>query len=245
MAGRVIRNRNLAAQLIKKHLFLKPEVTAGLDQFWAEHIGERYAIGLHLRGTDKFQEYPRPALDSVFRIVERLVRGRSLESWRAFVASDDASYLAEAVRHFGDQLVFQQVLRSTTGHALHRQVDREAWGRGPHGNLPYPPMITQPPFQIGIEAIRDALLLARSDILLAAQSNLSNFAAACDPSIICIPTDNDASLTQFHMMRAFYVRRIAELADQMKAQDRSSGPVRRTLARWQRSIAKRIPRPKA
>lgn len=244
MATRVIRNRPVAADLIRKHLVIKPHVTRGLDEFWAKSIGERFAIGLHLRGTDKFQEYPRPSLTSVFQTVERLTRGRAPSSWRVFLATDDAAYLAEASAHFGEHLVFQRVIRSEGGHALHRPVDRDDWSRGPHGNRPYPAMVTQPSHQIGLEAIRDALLLSRSDVLLAAESNLSYFAAAYCPTVLAIQTD-DVSLTQFIMMRTFYIGRIAQLTARVQALESSRGPVRRTLARLGRSIRKRIGTPTA
>lgn len=181
VADRVILDRARSAALIRAHLRLRPAATEGADQFWQQQVGNRFAVGLHLRGTDKFVEQPRIDLDSVEGYVARLVHGRPPGSWRLFVATDEQSYLDWARGRFGEALVFQDARRSGDGHGLHKPVPEAEWSRGPLGTRPYPPYVASAPYRIGLEALRDALYLARCDVFLAAQSCLSYFAAAWNP----------------------------------------------------------------
>src|SRR5262249_22393065 len=80
-------------------------------------------------------------------------------------------------------------LRSESGHALHKAVPRDAWARE-YGDRPFPPMVKQPPYRMGLEAIRDALLLARCDVFLGSQSSLSYFVAAYNPQIPWMHVDS-------------------------------------------------------
>jgi len=239
MAGRVIQDRRRASALIAKNLIIRPEVCRGLDEFWKGGIGDRFAIGLHLRGTDKFLEYSRPPVDSIFADVDKLTRGRAPSTWRLFLATDDASYLRTTMDRFGDQVVFLDSTRSSNAHGLHRQVSRSEWNSGPLSNMPYPDMVEQPPYRIGFEAIRDALLLARCDVLFAAQSNLSFFAAAYNPALVCIQTEVNASPTQ---VRSNLQKRIEDLAAEQQRTEgllSSEGPAR-FVRRLRRSIRKRL-----
>jgi hypothetical protein len=51
---RIVARRKVAANLIRRHLVIRPEVKEGLDEFWGDAMSGRFVIGLHLRGTDKF-----------------------------------------------------------------------------------------------------------------------------------------------------------------------------------------------
>lgn len=181
VADRVILDRARSAALIRAHLRLRPAVLEGVEHFWEQSVESRFAVGLHLRGTDKFVEQPRVDLDAVEGYVERLVHGRPPGSWRLFIASDEQSYLDWARGRFGAALVFQDAQRSADGHGLHKPVPAADWPHGPHATRPYPHYVAPPPYRIGLEALRDALYLARCDVFLAAQSCLSYFAAAWNP----------------------------------------------------------------
>src|SRR5262249_24211618 len=137
---------------------------------------------VHLRGTDKFLEQRRVNLDEVFGSIEHLMRDRPVDSWCVFVATDEVDYLRRMKERFGDHVVSQDTLRSESGHALHKAVPRDAWARE-YGDRPLPPMVKQPPYRMRLEAIRDALLLARCDVFLGSQSSLSYFVAAYNPQI--------------------------------------------------------------
>jgi hypothetical protein len=143
---------------------------------------------------------------------------------------------------FGDQVVFLDSIRSSNEHGLHRQISQSVWNSGPLSNTPYPDMVEQPPYRIGFEAIRDALLLARCDVLFAAQSNLSFFAAAYNPALICIQTEADASATQIDRMRSYLQKRIEDLAiEQQRTKGLLSSKGRAGFVRrLRRSILKRL-----
>jgi hypothetical protein len=182
LASRVILQRDIAGDLICRHIRIRPEVQKGLDSFWKEHLRDRFVVGVHLRGTDKFLEQGRVNLEDVFGHIEHLIRDRPVDSWCVFVATDEADCLRRVKEHFGDQVVYQDTVRSESGHALHKAVPREAWEEE-YGDRPLPQMVKQPPYRIGLEAIRDALLLARCDVFLGSQSSLSYFVAAYNPKI--------------------------------------------------------------
>jgi hypothetical protein len=188
-AMRIILRRRAAANLIRKHIVIRPEMVRGVDEYWGDVLGGRFVVGLHLRGTDKFLEHPPPDLDLVFRQIEQVTAGRPEPSWRLFVATDDARLLEPVKTWFGDHAIFRDVLRSENGHALHTAVPVDAWERGPHGGEPFPAMVRRPAFQIGLEAIQDALLLSRSNVFFGSSSCLSYFVAAYNSDLPWLHVD--------------------------------------------------------
>jgi hypothetical protein len=182
-----VARRQAAADVIRRHIVIRQHVTQGLDAFWAEQMGNRFAIGLHLRGTDKFLERARPALEPVFAQIEQVVRGRT--DWRLFVATDDLDLLAQARERFGTQLVCRDALRSNDGQPLHLPISPEAWKLGPNRERPFAHIVHRPGLQIGLEALQDALLLARSDVFFGSSSCLSYFVGAFNPELPWIHID--------------------------------------------------------
>jgi hypothetical protein len=182
-ALRVVTQRHAAADIIRGHIVIRPEITGGLDEYWGDVLGDRFVVGLHLRGTDKFLERPPPDLSSVFRQIEKVTAGRPESSWRLFVATDEVRLLERVRTWFGGHAIFRDALRSENGHALHAAIPVDAWERGPYGGQPIPPVVWRPAFRIGLEAIQDALLLSRSDIFFGSSSNLSYFVGAFNPAL--------------------------------------------------------------
>jgi hypothetical protein len=174
--------RDKSSQLIRRYIRPLGHVTAGLDEFWRQNVGNRYCVGLHLRGTDKVLETPLPDWQRLFGFAERLVDKRPADSWRFFVATDEEKLLDAAEARFGGSVVSQKVFRSTDGHPLHQPFPKTS------RNLqPETAMLERPRYDIGLEAIRDALLLAKCDALIGGFSNLLLAAAAFNQAIPYIP----------------------------------------------------------
>jgi hypothetical protein len=165
MALSLLSNRYRCSELIQKYIRPRDEIRHAIDAFWHDKIGHAYTIGLHIRGTDKFREVLPVPEDLILQTVER-VAGNCRDDWRLFVATDEQQILEKIKNYFGSRVVHQDAIRSLNGDPIHT----------PDAN-------TNDPYRLGCEAIFDAYCLARSNIFVGCQSNLSLFSAAIDSSL--------------------------------------------------------------
>lgn len=208
-----ITRRLAAADLIRRHIVIRPEVKEGLDQFWLDEIGSRFAIGLHLRGTDKFIEHAPPDLEPAFAQIEQAARGRS--NWRLFVATDEIRLLQQVRERFGTQMVCRNVLRSEDGQPLHRSISPSEWKLGPNSNRPFAAMVRRPAYQIGLEALQDALLLCRCNVFFGSSSCLSYFVGAFNPGLPWIHIDRSLPpWTEERQTKDDLIRKLRETASE-------------------------------
>jgi hypothetical protein len=184
---RIVARRQTAADLIRRHIVIRPEAKEGLDRFWSEEIGSGFSIGLHLRGTDKFLEQAPPDLESAFAQIEQVALARS--NWRLFVATDELRLLQQVQERFGNRMVCRDVLRSEDGQPLHTSISPDAWKRGPNSKKPYAAMVRRPGFQLGLEALQDAILLSRCNVFFGSSSCLSYFVGAFNEGLPWIHVD--------------------------------------------------------
>ena len=153
------RDRSVA--LANQYVRIKPHIQQKVDAFAVSHFNGLYTIGVHYRGTDKFSEAPRVDYSAVIAAVrDRIPIG--LE-WQIFVATDEASFLEKMEEAFPSHIVATYAYRSNTSEGVH--------------------FSSHNPYALGEEALIDALLLAKCDLLIRTSSNLSLWATYFNPDL--------------------------------------------------------------
>lgn len=156
--------RVTAAALVSRHLRIKPAVLDVADTFWRERVGGARAIGVHYRGTDKYEESPRVPYEAVVAAIrdrERAVGGDAI----VFLATDEQDCVDHMRAVFGSRLVAREVMRSTDGRPVHKR----------HGGR-----------QSGLEAVIDCVLLARAGEIVRTASNLGLVASLMNAAPVTV-----------------------------------------------------------
>lgn len=147
--------RRTAHAYLRRHVRVRAPLLARAADARARWLRGRAGapmLGVHLRGTDKVvRRKVAPARYYAFVDAFLAAHPRAL----VFVATDDATYLSEMVRRYGDAVVFRQ-----PGYRSANVIRDAALGARDKG----------------ADALLDALLLSRCDFLLKTTSALSEFA---------------------------------------------------------------------
>lgn len=160
--------RDIASQLINKYIHIKPEIQEKIDAFIYRFFLDYYTIGIHYRGTDKVKEAPRIAYEKVFKEVERHI---PLEKpCLLFIATDEIEFLEHAKSRYSN-VVALDAIRSHSGSA------------GVH-------FANKNNYSVGEEALIDACLLSRCDLLIRTSSNLSLWSTYFNPELPVILLNN-------------------------------------------------------
>lgn len=149
-------SRARAYELIQKYIKVKPYISEAVDEFVNNQFQSDFIIGVHYRGTDKITsgEAGFVAYNKVLQAIQEEIATRQLTNFKIFIATDEKEFLKVMEAQFPDQIVYQEAIRSTTpGQPVH--------------------IGSSTPYQMGKEAVLDALLLSRCDCLIRTSSNLS------------------------------------------------------------------------
>jgi len=155
--------RDVAAAVIKRHIRVKESVQNEVDRYWAEATKGTGAIGIHYRGTDKWEGAPPVPYDAVTAAVREARVAAGAARGRIFVATDEQAFLDHMRAAFPGDVVSREMPRSVDGTALHKMA-----GNG---------------FRKGQDAVIDCLLLARCAQLIRTDSDLGLFATFFNPDL--------------------------------------------------------------
>jgi hypothetical protein len=157
--------RTAYGRAFAKHVRVREELRRFVDHLWQGVGGDRRCVGVHFRHSGHSHECPReiPQIDAVIDRTRRQLRG---EGSAAVVLATDVREAVDGFRDaFGERLLVQpDVARAP---AAMTQYD---WG------LP-------PCTALGEQALIDALLLARCDVLLHTTSNLATAVGYMNPRL--------------------------------------------------------------
>lgn len=153
--------RARGASLVQHYVALQPAVRDMVDSYVAQHW-TGHVVGVHYRGTDKFEDAPRMTYEHVADCVRTAAKGR--DDARVFVATDEAAFVEYMTREFGDRVRFRQMFRSTDG----RPIDV---------------VNADSNYQKGLDAVLDCLLLSRTHTLIRTASNLSLCSTLFNPHL--------------------------------------------------------------
>lgn len=170
-------DRNAAHAYITRHLKLKPEVKAVIDDFVQGHfVGP--VIGAHIRGPGRLdggsgdmrrQINPEGGVpyDVYFKAVNNALEARP--SARILVCSD-SSEVIERTRHaYGERVISYAASRSEFGEM--------------HADHPENEGLEFSPYQLGLDVLVEAYLMARCDFLVHGNSNVANFVLSANPDL--------------------------------------------------------------
>jgi hypothetical protein len=155
----------LAHSLIDKYLEVREEVAGEVAAFCQRHFGNRRALGVHYRGTDKVRESPRVPYDSVRKNIEHYLK-LFPDTDCIFVSTDDANFL-DHLRSvsIGRPIVWREdAFRSRDGSSVHESAVTDQ-------------------YQMNRDAIVNCLILSRCAALLKTASILSGWSKLFNPSL--------------------------------------------------------------
>lgn len=155
-----------AAALLASRMHVKPEVLAYVDAFATRHFAGRSVIGLHFRGTDKSSEARRVSGERCVATIERY-RAAHPEMKSLFVSSDEEAFVAWIRQRFSDIEV-----------TAHDDRERSRDGRAIHTNGGEGDNVLK-----AREALINALLLSRCQVLIRSASFLSAWASLFNPDL--------------------------------------------------------------
>lgn len=147
------------AKIYKKYINLKPQVRSYIYENLSD-IVDNHTLGIHVRGTDFNKGYLNHA--KAVTLEQYLDEaGNAMESGKfenIFLATDEEKAIDAFKERFGDKVkYYDDVLRSTTGDALHFSTNTRKNHR----------------YLLGLEVLRDMITLASCDGLIAGFSNVS------------------------------------------------------------------------
>ena len=171
-------NREQGAEIINRYIHLRPGITKRIEEFYAKHFRGNKVVGLHLRGLGR-DASPAGALrratvakgeiDYVKFVVPVDKYLDQNPGALVFACSDSQDVIDHLQHRYGSKLIATPSVRSEFGE-LHSRPNCEA-NRGFKFSR----------HRLGLDALLDAYLLARTDFLVHGSSNLTNYVLCLDP----------------------------------------------------------------
>lgn len=151
--------RKRANELIQKYVHVKEEISDIVEDFYSANFSKEYTIGVHYRGTDKITEIPLVRYIEVKNEIDK----HFVQGCKIFVATDDERFLRFIKKNYGSAIIHQEIVRSNNSKPLHIEA--------------------RDPYLRGKEALIDALLLSKTNLLIRTSSNLSLASSFFNPEL--------------------------------------------------------------
>lgn len=152
----------IAAEIVKKYVHIKPHIQEKIDAIVDRYFAGHHTIGVHYRGTDKFTEAPRINYEIVFEEIDKHIPEEKF--YIIFVATDEVDFLKAAQERYSDRVVAIEAHRSEGGN------------EGIH-------FANKHNYLLGEEALLDACLLSKCDLLIRTSSSLSLWSTYFNPTL--------------------------------------------------------------
>lgn len=110
--------------LVGRHLRLRPDLARQIDAFAAAHFAPGPTVAVHIRGSDKFAEFPG-AMAAYAQYPSLIARFSSAPGTRLFLLTDDANAARQFTLRYPGRVVSTDCLRSSTGRGLHYQREHD------------------------------------------------------------------------------------------------------------------------
>ena len=150
--------------LIDRYIDPKPHLRRMIEAYMCEHFGADFVIGIHYRGTDKWEDAPRVPYAEVGDAIMHVVKSRTSGRYKLFVATDENVFLAYMLEHYPGAVLYRDMFRSVDGRPI--DVVNE------DGN-----------HKKGEDAVLDCLLLSKCHYLIRTASNLSLCSILFNPDL--------------------------------------------------------------
>ncbi len=158
---RQIMTREEIISLVRKYVRPLPWIQEQASHFKKQCFDGFFIIGVHYRGTDKEKEAPRVYYEEVFEKIKEYIPSNLPH--KIFVATDENNFLQSIHEQFPKQVIATDSQRSEGKVGVHFWRNR--------------------PFEVGKEAVIDALLLSYCDLLIRTSSNLSLWSTYFNPNL--------------------------------------------------------------
>jgi len=158
-----IKERQIAHDIIKQHLILQPHIQRLIDDFYNSNLKGRKILGVHKRGTDISIHHEPAPLEFFFESVDKVIK----EYDQIFLSTDEKRVVDAFKERYQNVLnVSYETLSNYSNLPNFKTNEGKSEG-----------------YQVGVDAILDAYLLAKSDFLIKGNSNLSNFSLLLNPEL--------------------------------------------------------------
>jgi hypothetical protein len=154
---------DLAAAVLRRHVRVRPALLEEVDRYWSSQSDGAFMVGVHYRGTDKWEGAPVVPYEAVAQAVLDASRTLSADRWKLFLATDEEECVDFMRQRFPSRVIALDIRRSSDGRPLHK-----ASGNG---------------YRKGEAAMIDCLLLARCAHLVRTDSDLGLFSTFFNPDL--------------------------------------------------------------
>jgi glycosyltransferase involved in cell wall biosynthesis len=195
--------RNVRRQyhaVLKQHIHLLPEYQSELDAFVSERFSDKFIIAAHVKHPSHVLEQPGGEMAHTDAFIEavkdQLVRrdmSASDNSWRIFLATDQDRVVSRFAAEFGDRVVCYTDVRRTREEEDARFDNLAKSEQNAEGfQVQHLVAANKDNWNIRMawEVVRDAMTMARCDVLLHVVSNVSTAVSFFNPEvelIFCTP----------------------------------------------------------
>lgn len=153
--------RKYAHSLIEKYIKIKQDVLDEVEGFAVKNLKGKTVIGIHYRGTDKHLEASYVDYSMLISALEKEVKALEDADFVIFLATDEPIVLERLSASYRDKLVF------TNAERMEMPVH----------------YASQRCYQKGRDALVDMLLLAKSNLIIRTNSNLSAVSCFFNPDM--------------------------------------------------------------
>jgi hypothetical protein len=163
--------RQSGAALVARHIRLRPHLQATVDAYVRTKFGDAFVIGIHYRGTDKWEDAPRVPYEEIRAAVQRVAQSEGTAQYKLYLATDEKAFLDYMLDLYPDRVLYREMFRSTDGRPI--DVVNEDSNH-----------------KKGEDAVIDCVLLSRTQHLIRTASNLSlcsTFFNSAVPEILLNP----------------------------------------------------------
>jgi len=151
-------------EIIDRHISLKPPVAERINSFYRTHIQGKRTIGIHWRGTDKYQEI---VIIPFAKIIAKANEFAD-ETDQFLIASDQQNFLDYAQANLKKPVQYYPCFRSTNGQPIHLRYSKAKKGE---------------------DVLVEAILLSKCDLFIHTRSNVSAAVCCFNPHMSHIVVD--------------------------------------------------------
>jgi hypothetical protein len=149
--------------IIERFVKIKPHIQEKIDSFYTKNMLHKTTIGIHLRGTDKWNDAKPFDVQVILNRANQLAD--EIGECQFFIATDEERLLNLARQHLRRNAIFYDTYRSQNGVAVHTRDHKPS------------------KYRLGEDVLIDAQLLAKCDHFLHTRSNVSIVTCMFNPDI--------------------------------------------------------------
>jgi len=162
------KSRLMYNSVMKKHLVVQDHILKKIEDFKLSYFQGNKVLGVHIRGTDTFNDDTRPKLSFNYykHKIDLYLEKEKFD--KIFVCSDQIHTIERLKSIYGDKLINYPILPySSEGHAYHyhnKKMENEGYIRAE-------------------EILIESILLAQTNFLLRAQSGVTVYSLIYNPEL--------------------------------------------------------------